>query len=220
MRLIGTGTDPDNKYPEGLIFDAPPVQAKKAIEAGFANALDPKDDPGRTPSQIAAAVQRGDNLSDPTDHELAGDISDREALEIVHGESIDEPVPGGATAKAPVGVNAEDPAAVQASAEAGDGVAEAPAAPAAPSPDVGDKPLTPKQEAVRKAEGLGLDSSGTEKEIEARIADYEAGQAPPSDELLTKASELEVGVEEGDTTATVEAKIAEKEEAAAAGSSS
>jgi hypothetical protein len=247
MRLKGTGKDPENRYPEGLIFDAPEHIAQKTIEAGFATALDPKDDPARTESQIAAAVQRGDNLNEATDHELAGEFRGEgespedgpDALEVVHGTPVDEPVPGGATAKAPVGPPSEDPAAVQARAESGDSTGTLTPDGGPPSGPGGsggsgsgesgssssqEKELTPKQKAVERAKELDVSHSGSQADIEERIAakekEIEEQNAAPSDELKQRAQELEVDAE--GTTAEVEARIAakEKELADAGGSQS
>lgn len=41
-----------------------------------------------------------------------------------------------------------------------------------------EKPLTPKQQAVARAEELGLDTSGSKSDIEARIAAFEADDEP------------------------------------------
>lgn len=83
-RLVGTGKDPEGRATEGLIFDAPEApegaepgsigysgSAQDYIDRGFAKRLDPEDDPGRTRSQIAAAVVRGDNLDHPEDRKIA-----------------------------------------------------------------------------------------------------------------------------------------------------
>ena len=40
-----------------------------------------------------------------------------------------------------------------------------------------EKPLTPKQKAVAAAEERGLDTSGTQAQIEARVAAFDADQA-------------------------------------------
>lgn len=240
MRLVGTGKDPENRYPEGLVFDAPPHIAQKHIEAGHAVAQDPKDDVARTESQIAAAVQRGDNLSDPTDHELAGEFRGEgeepdkgpDALLVVHGTPVDEPVPGGAVAKAPVGTTSkEDPAAVQKAAEEGDtSGTETPDGEAGSQGSGGsggseEKELTPKQKAVERAKELDVSHSGSQADIEERIAarekEIEEQNAPPSDELVERANELEVDLEGNPTTAELEARIAAKEaENAGQGSSS
>lgn len=42
-----------------------------------------------------------------------------------------------------------------------------------------EKPLTPKQRAVAKAESLGLDTSGSQKDIEERIAAHESTEEDP-----------------------------------------
>lgn len=223
MRLKGTGKDPENRYPEGLIFDAPEHVAQKTIEAGFAVALDPKDDPARTDSQIAGAVQRGDSLSDPVDHELAQDLSEPDALAKVQGADVNDPIPGGAVARAPVGRTTEDPAAVQARAEKGDqvGSTETPSG-SAPSSSKSGKELTPKQEAVARAKELDVSSSGTQAEIEERIAakekELEEQNAEPSAELVQRAEELEI--DSSGTTAEVEARIAAKEQELAGASQS
>lgn len=223
MRLRGTGKDPDHKYPEGLVFDAPPHAARKLVDEGYATTLDPKDDPGRTESQIAAAVERGDNLNDPTDAALAAGIDNRDALATVHGEPIDEPVPGGAEARAPIGKGPEELPATSGLAN------EAPtSAPASGGSDSGSsseapKELTPKQKAVERAKELDVSHSGSQAEIEERIAAKEKeladANAAPSDEVLQRAQELEVDTD--GTAAEVEARIAAKEqEIAGQGSSS
>jgi hypothetical protein len=233
MRLKGTGKDPENRYPEGLIFDAPEHTAQKSIEAGFATALDPKDDPARTQSQMAAAVQRGDNLSEATDHELAGQFRGEgdtpedgpDALTIVQGTPVDEPVPGGATSKAPVGPPSEDPAAVQARAESDDntGTLTPDGGPSSGSSESGaEKELTPKQKAVERAKELDVSHSGSQAEIEERIEakeeELKAANAAPSEELVQRATELEVDVD--GTTAEVEARVAAKEQEIAAANAS
>lgn len=93
MRMIGTGKDPEGRYPEGLQFDVPDVdpgarpQGEYLIEQGYAEYLkDPKDDTGRTQRQIAEAVVRGDLLNDPVDREIAEDIGGK-AYELVHEDS-------------------------------------------------------------------------------------------------------------------------------------
>lgn len=173
MRLVGTGKDPDNKYPEGLVFDVPPHVAAKVVEEGYGTYQNPKDDAGRTESQIAAAVERGDSLSDPTDRELAGEFrgegndpaEGKDPYEVVQGASVDEPVDGGPVARAPVGTVTPvgGPAPVAASA------------PESASTSAEPKPLTSKQRAVIAAEELGIDAEGTEAEIRDRISEEVEG---------------------------------------------
>lgn len=45
-----------------------------------------------------------------------------------------------------------------------------------------EKPLTPKQKAVAAAEERGLDTSGTQREIEARVAAFDAADDPDTDD--------------------------------------
>jgi len=101
MRLVGTGKDPENRYPEGLVFDAPEHVAKRFVEDGLATIQHPVDDAGRTPSQIAQADVRGDNLSDPVDAEIADGLRGRgedpedgpQSASIVQdGDQVDEPI--------------------------------------------------------------------------------------------------------------------------------
>jgi hypothetical protein len=107
-RFVGTGKDP--RYPEGVVVDI--MSAEDAygpgnkseldlVEKGYVVAADPYQDPGRTPSQIAAAVIRGDTLSDPYDASVAvkeGFVDDAgqptaRAYDVVHEdkqEAVDE----------------------------------------------------------------------------------------------------------------------------------
>jgi hypothetical protein len=57
------------------------------VDRGWATVQEPEDHPGRTTTQIAAAVVRGDALADPVEQKLAEDIGDR-AHAIVH---LDDP---------------------------------------------------------------------------------------------------------------------------------
>lgn len=78
-RFVGTGKDP--RYPKGVVVDIPDgsdlyngvgnLSELDLVEKGFVKPADPYADPGRTPSNIAAAVIRGDTLSDPYDAAVA-----------------------------------------------------------------------------------------------------------------------------------------------------
>ncbi len=214
MRLVGTGKDPDHKYPEGLVFDAPPHAARKMVDGGYATVLDPKDDPARTESQIAAAVQRGDSLSDSVDHELASGMSESDALEVVQGGPVDEPVPGGAEARAPVGVGTEQlPDSPAPGSESSASTSSSSSSSSSTSTSSSDE-LTPKQQAVQKAKDLDISYSGSQAQIEERIAAKEAEleeqNAPASDELVQRAEDLEL--DSSGTTAEVQARIAAREQ--------
>ena len=116
-RLVGTGKDPENRYPEGIVFDAPealegrdepgaigyPGSAQDLIDKGFAERQDPEEDHGRQVSSVAAAAVRGDALTDPVEAKIAeDDLLDgtgrptHEAYDIVHEEegSVQAPVDG------------------------------------------------------------------------------------------------------------------------------
>lgn len=95
-RLEGTGKDP--RYGKGEIFDVPKYKPtagdldereinpvyQELLDKKFAKEVDPKDDPGRTLTQIAdAKVSRHDPLSDPVDAAIAADMTEAEALAIV-----------------------------------------------------------------------------------------------------------------------------------------
>lgn len=111
-RLEGTGVDP--RYGKGDIFDVPKYKPtagdvddreinpvyQELLDKKFAKEVDPKDDPGRTITQIAdAKASRHDPLSDPVDAEIAASMTDAEALAIVHSgdpnaEATDDGKPG------------------------------------------------------------------------------------------------------------------------------
>ena len=90
MKMRGTGKDPLGRYAEGLIFDLEDFDTamiEDFVEKGWAEILPPEEHPGRTTTQIAAAVVRGDALADPVEEKLAEDIEGREHA-IVH---LDDP---------------------------------------------------------------------------------------------------------------------------------
>ena len=61
-----------------------------------------------------------------------------------------------------------------------------------------EKPQTPKQRAVARAEELGLDTSGTQKDIEARIAAFEADAENEDDEDPENTDEDDENEDEAD----------------------
>lgn len=100
-RLEGTGKDPLGRYGKGEIFDVPrSITAgegdeavtvendtyQELIDKGWAKEVDPKDDPGRTTTQVADAkvVDPNASLAHPVDASLAADISQADAYAIVH----------------------------------------------------------------------------------------------------------------------------------------
>jgi hypothetical protein len=99
-RLEGTGKDPLGRYGAGEIFDVPKFRTNAdaangtvnpdyqyIVDQGWAKEVAPEDDPGRTPSQIAAAkvgVSGYGTLSDPVDARLADDMTYEEAYSLVH----------------------------------------------------------------------------------------------------------------------------------------
>lgn len=100
-RLEGTGSDPLGRYGKGEIFDVPRYAAgvgeaerednpvyRELIDKGWAKEVAPEADPGRTPSQIAAAKIGADSTgfgpSDPVDVKLADEMDDKEAYALVH----------------------------------------------------------------------------------------------------------------------------------------
>jgi uncharacterized membrane protein YgcG len=90
-KMIGTGKDPLGRYSEGLVFDLEdndPEMVQDFIDKGWANLLDEREHPGRTRTQIAAAMVRGDALADPVEQEIADEIGD-DAHAIVHLEDPD-----------------------------------------------------------------------------------------------------------------------------------
>jgi hypothetical protein len=90
-KMRGTGKDPLGRYSEGLIFDLEdhdPEMVQDFIDKGWAELLPPEDHPGRTKTQIANAIVRGDELADPAERKLADEIGD-DAHAIVHLEDPD-----------------------------------------------------------------------------------------------------------------------------------
>ena len=75
MRFRGTGTHP--QYPENTVVDLDPNDASGVtlVTEGAIEPLPLAEDPGRTPSQIAASAQRGEfglgSVADPVDRALA-----------------------------------------------------------------------------------------------------------------------------------------------------
>jgi hypothetical protein len=85
-RLEGTGKDPEGRYGKGLVFDVPawdPVY-DELIEKGWAKTVSLEDDPGRSKTQIANAMVRGDLISHPIEAKLASEIDMGDAYGITH----------------------------------------------------------------------------------------------------------------------------------------
>ena len=116
-RFVGTGKDP--RYPKGQVVDIYTsddafgqgnLSEQDLVELGYVEAADPYQDPGRTPSQIAAAVVRGDTLSDPYDAAVAvkeGYVDERgmataKAYNVVHEDPQDAAVDRGEAGAGPV----------------------------------------------------------------------------------------------------------------------
>lgn len=97
MRAVGTGTHPEGRFPKGQVCDLNEVDGKvhpdyqSLLDDGYLELLAPEDDPGRTTTQIANAIVRGDALTDPVDAKLADEISDEQALAITHTGDPDAP---------------------------------------------------------------------------------------------------------------------------------
>lgn len=90
-KMIGTGKDPLGRYSKGLIFDLEdndPEMVADFIEKGWAELLPEEDHPGRTKTQIANSMVRGDALADPAEQAIAEEIGD-DAHAIVHLEDPD-----------------------------------------------------------------------------------------------------------------------------------
>jgi hypothetical protein len=85
-RLEGTGKDPEGRYGKGVVFDVPAwdPQYDELIEKGWAKAVAPEDDPGRSKVQIANAMVRNDLISNPVEQAIADDIDPADAYGIVH----------------------------------------------------------------------------------------------------------------------------------------
>jgi hypothetical protein len=89
-KMRGTGKDPLGRYQKGLIFDLEdndPDMVQDFVDKGWAEVLPEEEHPGRTITQIAAAMVRGDELADPVEQALAESIEGREHA-IVH---LDDP---------------------------------------------------------------------------------------------------------------------------------
>lgn len=93
MRAVGTGKHPEGRFPEGQVCDLPAAldgsgdvhpDYKSFIDDGYLALLAPEDDPGRTRTQIANSIVRGDALNHPVDAALADEISPEQALAITH----------------------------------------------------------------------------------------------------------------------------------------
>jgi hypothetical protein len=87
-KMRGTGKDPLGRYMKDLIFDLEdndPAMVKDFVDKGWADLLPEEEHPGRTTTQIANAMVRGDELGDPVEQKLAEDIGD-DAHAIVHLE--------------------------------------------------------------------------------------------------------------------------------------
>lgn len=91
MRMIGTGKDPEARYPEGLIFDVPDFdgdrQRNYLKEQGFAKDYE-GDDPGVTYRQVAESIVRGDPLLNPDEQKKAEKIGAK-AYEMVHEDKAE-----------------------------------------------------------------------------------------------------------------------------------
>ena len=89
-KMRGLGKDPLGRYAEGLIFDLEdndPDMVQDFVDKGWAEVLPEREHPGRTVTQIAAAMVRGDELADPVEQEIAAELEGREHA-IVH---LDDP---------------------------------------------------------------------------------------------------------------------------------
>lgn len=89
-KMKGTGKDPLGRYSDGLIFDLEdndPAMVADFVKKGWATVLPEDEHPGRTVTQIAAAVVRGDEMSDPVEQAIAEQIGGN-AHAIVH---LDDP---------------------------------------------------------------------------------------------------------------------------------
>lgn len=90
MRVVATGKAPEGRFPEGQVGDFPEVDGavhpdyQDFLDKGWHVPLDPVDDPGRTKTQIANSIVRGDTLNHPVDAEIAEGITDAEAYAITH----------------------------------------------------------------------------------------------------------------------------------------
>jgi hypothetical protein len=91
-RMVGTGNAPQG-YAEGQMFDVPEHDqgtVEDLERRGWATRVDPRDDIGHSKVGVAAAIVRGDMLSDPVDAEIAAEIGSVEAaLPIVHSGDPD-----------------------------------------------------------------------------------------------------------------------------------
>lgn len=86
MKMKGMGKDPLGRYPKGLIFDLPdedPALVEDFVAKGWAEVLGEDEHPGRSVTQIAAGMVRGDELADPVEAAMAEKIGD-DAHAIVH----------------------------------------------------------------------------------------------------------------------------------------
>lgn len=81
-RLVGTGKAPDDQYLEGQVFDVESFDPlyEDLLDRGWAEEVDPEDDPGRTETQIANAVVRGDPVAHPVERKIAEGIKDPYAV--------------------------------------------------------------------------------------------------------------------------------------------
>ena len=89
-KMRGTGKDPLGRYMKGLFFDLEdndPDMVQDFVDKGWAEVLPEDEHPGRTVTQIAAAMVRGDELSDPVEQQIAESIEGRQWA-IVH---LDDP---------------------------------------------------------------------------------------------------------------------------------
>lgn len=79
-KLVGTGKDPLGQYGKGTVFDIPygDDHWHELIDRGWAEEVSDVDHPGRTTTQIANAMVRGDALVHPAEQATADEIRGRE----------------------------------------------------------------------------------------------------------------------------------------------
>lgn len=91
-RMRGTGKAPQG-YMKDQIFDVPEHDqgtVEDLERRGWAERVDPRDDPGHSKIGVANAMVRGDMLSHPVDAEIAAEIGGHDAaLPMVHLEDTD-----------------------------------------------------------------------------------------------------------------------------------
>jgi hypothetical protein len=90
-RVVGTGTDPLGRYPEGIIGDFPDgsPELQSVLDLGWVREFDPASDYAEnTKWQVANAIVRNDAVVDPVEAEVAKDIGE-DAAAIVHEGNVD-----------------------------------------------------------------------------------------------------------------------------------